>query len=272
MVKAALFQVDAFTTRLFSGNPAAVVALSAWPEGKVLQAIAAENNLSETAFFAPAASGFDLRWFTPLCEVDLCGHATLAAAHILFRHLAWPDPVIEFHTRSGDLTAWREGEWIVMDFPATDLTPCTTPPWLVAGLGIKPREVFVTARDYVAIYDDHKIVFAIRPDHEVLRALDRSGIAVSAPADGFGEGVDFVSRFFAPRLGVPEDPVTGSAHCALAPYWARRLAKSVLSARQLSSRGGEILCSVHGDRVALSGHAITFLTGEIEWEVDDPSA
>lgn len=270
-MKVAFFQVDAFTTRLFSGNPAAVVALTSWPGDRVLQAIAAENNLSETAFFVEAASGFDLRWFTPLCEVELCGHATLATAHVLFRHLAWPDPVIVFHTRSGELTVWREGARIVMDFPAQHLTPCAMPPWLVAGLGVKPREVLTTARDYVAIYDDPQTVLALRPDQEVLRALDRPGIAISAQATGIGEGVDFVSRFFAPRLGVPEDPVTGSAHCALAPYWARRLGKSLLSARQLSSRGGEILCGVGGDRVTLSSHAVTFLTGEIDLGMGDPA-
>ncbi len=269
-MKAACFQVDAFTSHLFSGNPAAVVALSAWPEDRILQAVAAENNLSETAFFVPAASGFGLRWFTPLCEVDLCGHATLAAAHVLFRHLGWPAPIIVFHTRSGGLTVWREGERIVMDFPAEDPTPCSTPPWLTAGLGVKPQEVLATARDYVAIYDDPQTVLAVRPDHEVLRALDRPGIAVSAPGGGIGQSVDFVSRFFAPRFGVPEDPVTGSAHCALAPYWAKRLGKSVLAARQMSSRGGDILCGVGSNRVTLSGHAVTFLTGEIDWGVEGP--
>ncbi len=269
-MKAALFQVDAFTARLFSGNPAAVVALSSWPEDRILQAVAAENNLSETAFFVLAAHGFDLRWFTPLCEVDLCGHATLAAAHVLFQHLAWPNPVIVFHTRSGEITTWREGERIVMDFPTKNLIPCAMPPKLVAGLGVKPQEILATDRDYVAIYDDPQTVLAIRPDHEVLRVLDRPGIAVSALATGVGEGVDFVSRFFAPRLGVPEDPVTGSAHCALAPYWAKRLGKSLLAARQVSSRGGDILCGVGGDRVTLSGHAVTFLTGEIDLGVGVP--
>ncbi len=263
-MKAALFQVDAFARERFAGNPAAVVALPAWPRDSLLQAVAAENNLSETAFFVPAARGFALRWFTPSCEVDLCGHATLACAHVLFEHLGWPDARVVFHTRSGELTATRQDGRIVMDFPAGHATPCALVPELAAGLGARPREVWATARDYMAIFDEARIVRAMRPDFAALAGLDRPGIIASAPAPADWTEVDFVSRFFAPRLGVPEDPVTGSAHCALAPYWAERLRKSALSARQISARGGDVECVVRGDRVGLGGYAVTYLVGEID--------
>ncbi len=259
-----MFQVDAFTRQRFAGNPAAVVALSGWPPDALLQAIATENNLSETAFFVPTPPGFALRWFTPSCEVDLCGHATLACAHVLFQHLGWPDTQVVFHTRSGDLAVMQHDERIVMDFPVKRATPCVPPPGLMVGLGAQPAEVWATARDYLAIYDDARSVLAMRPDYVALARLDRVGIIVSAPAPAGPGGIDFISRFFAPRLGVPEDPVTGSAHCALAPYWAERLGKSVLSSRQVSARGGDIQCEWRGDRVVLSGQAVTFLTGEIE--------
>ena len=263
-MKATLFQVDAFTRERFAGNPAAVVALPGWPRDTLLQAVAAENNLSETAFFVPATRGFELRWFTPSCEVDLCGHAILACAHVLFQHLGWPDAHVVFHTRSGELNATRQDGRIVMDFPASHAAPCALSPDLATGLGLRPMEVLATARDYMAIYDDARIVRAMRPDFAALARLDRAGIIVSAPAPADLAEVDFISRFFAPRFGVPEDPVTGSAHCALAPYWAERLGKSALSARQVSSRGGDIECVVRGDRVRLGGHAVTFLTGEID--------
>lgn len=212
-----------------------MVALSGWPPDALLQAVAAENNVSETACFVPAARGFALRWFTPSCEVDLCGHATLACAHVLFRHLGWSDTQVVFHTRRGELTVMRQDECIMMDFPAKHALPCAPVAGLVAGLGAQPVEVRATARDYLVIYDDAWSVLAIRPDYAALTRLDRVGVIVSAPASADSEGIDFVSRFFAPRVGVPEDPVIGSAHCVLAPYWAERLGKPVLSGRQLSA-------------------------------------
>jgi len=252
------FQVDAFATRLFEGNPAAVCPLECWPQDGVLQAIAEENNLSETAFFVPAGRVFQLRWFTPLAEVDLCGHATLASAHVLFDHLGYPEPVIRFSTRSGELSVERQGDELTMDFPALPPTACPTPGLLVEALGAEPEAV-LAADDYVAVYDSEEAVRALAPDMSALRKLDLRGVCVTAR----GRDVDFVSRFFAPRLGVPEDPVTGSAHCELAPYWAQRLDKNSLRARQVSRRRGEISCRVKGDRVSLSGRAVTFMEGMI---------
>lgn len=252
------YQVDAFATRLFEGNPAAVCPLEGWLQDEVLQAIAEENRLSETAFFVPADEVFQLRWFTPLAEVDLCGHATLATAHVLFDILGYPEPVIRFSTRSGDLAVEREGDSLVMDFPALPPTTCEAPAMLIEALGAVPLEV-LAADDYVAVYDSEAAILGLDPDMSKLRKLDLRGVCVTAK----GREVDFVSRFFAPQFGIPEDPVTGSAHCELAPYWAQRLGRNRLRARQLSSRGGEVFCEVNGDRVKLSGRAVTFMEGEI---------
>jgi PhzF family phenazine biosynthesis protein len=253
------YQVDAFARRVFEGNPAAVCPLDAWLEDELLQAIATENNLSETAFFVPSGAGFALRWFTPAAEVDLCGHATLAAAHVLFEILDYPQPVIEFATRSGKLLVERRDGLLAMDFPASLPQPCPPPAALLAGLGRRPVEVLAAA-DYVAVFADEGEVRALAPDMAKLGQLDRRGVCVTAP----GREVDFVSRFFAPKLDVPEDPVTGSAHCELAPYWAARLGKTDLSAFQVSRRGGEVLCSLEGERVILQGRAVTFMTAEID--------
>lgn len=253
-----LFQVDAFASRPFEGNPAAVCPLEAWPEDAVMQAIAAENNLSETAFFAPGADGFDLRWFTPVAEVDLCGHATLAAAHVLFEHLGHRQDSIRFQTRSGTLEVTREGEVLVMDFPARPPASCRVPPLLVEALGEPPVEV-LAADDFVVVFGREAQIRALEPDLAKLARLPRRGVCVTAPGDEH----DFISRFFAPALGVPEDPVTGSAHCELAPYWAARLGRQRLRARQLSRRGGEVDCEVRGERVVLRGTAVTFLEGHI---------
>jgi PhzF family phenazine biosynthesis protein len=254
-----LYQVDAFTDRLFAGNPAAVCPLDRWLDDSSLQAIAEENNLSETAFFVPTARGFHLRWFTPVREVDLCGHATLASAHVLFRHLRFESASILFETRSGDLIVERQGKWLVMDFPASVPTPCAAPAALIEGLGLAPREV-LAAEDYIAVLESEAAVRSLVPDQSLLGRLDRRGVCVTAR----GDGVDFVSRFFAPKYGIPEDPVTGSAHCQLTPYWAARLGKSRLAARQVSKRGGDLECRLQGERVLLAGEAVTFMEAEID--------
>lgn len=253
------YHVDAFAARPFEGNPAAVCPLDHWPDDALLQAIAAENNLSETAFFVPEEEGFRLRWFTPVTEVDLCGHATLASAHVLYHELGHAGAALRFQTRSGVLRVSRDGAGYLMDFPARPPVPCEPPAGLVRALGAQPAEV-LAADDYVAVFEDQEAVRALEPDFALLRTLDRRGVVVTAP--GAGE-VDFVSRFFAPGHGIPEDPVTGSAHCELAPYWGGRLGRDRLRARQLSARGGELACSLLGERVGLSGTAVTFMWGEI---------
>jgi len=252
------YQIDAFTERVFGGNPAAVVPLSSWPADSFLQAIAEENNLSETAFFVPSERGFTLRWFTPVQEVDLCGHATLASAHVIFSLLGYSRPVIVFETRSGDLFVQRKGDRLEMNFPARVPTPCRPSEDLIQGLGRHPIEV-LAGDDYLAVYDSEATIRAITPDATLLGRLDLRGVIVTAP----GMEVDFVSRFFAPKYGIPEDPVTGSAHCTLAPYWAGRLGKNILDARQVSRRGGNITCEVKADRVLLLGAAATFMEAEI---------
>ncbi|HXH71780.1 MAG TPA: PhzF family phenazine biosynthesis protein [Mariprofundaceae bacterium] len=252
------YQVDAFATRPFEGNPAAVVPLSSWLDDALLQAIAEENNLSETAFFVPTLEDFALRWFTPVTEVDLCGHATLAAAHVIFEHLGYTKHAISFATRSGKLIVRRAGKQLQMDFPARIPRFCACPEALLKGLGQQPVEL-LAADDYLAVFDDEEMVRAIEPDHALLRQLDLRGVIVTAP----GHDVDFVSRFFAPKFGIPEDPVTGSAHCQLTPYWAERLGKKILNARQISRRGGDLVCEMQDERVLLAGHAVTFMSGEI---------
>lgn len=252
------YQVDAFATRAFEGNPAAVCPLDSWLDDNVLQAIAEENNLSETAFFVPSERGYQLRWFTPVKEVDLCGHATLAAAHVLFDRLDYAQPVITFETRSGDLFVKRNGQQLEMDFPASTLMPCAVPGILVEALGQHPVEV-LAAEDYVAVFDSEATIRAITPNLALLGQLDLRGVIVTAP----GATVDFVSRMFAPKYGIPEDPVTGSAHCELAPYWAAKFGKTRLEARQVSRRGGSLTCEVNANRVTLSGRAVTFMEAEI---------
>jgi predicted PhzF superfamily epimerase YddE/YHI9 len=254
------YQVDAFATRAFEGNPAAVCPLDSWLDDSLLQAIAEENNLAETAFFVPADKGFALRWFSPVQEVDLCGHATLAAAHVIFEKMGYAEPSITFTTRSGKLFVERRGEHLEMDFPASVPAPVGLPEILLQGLGACPVEV-LAAEDYMAVFDGATTVRAITPDPTLLSKLDRRGVIVTAR----GENFDFVSRFFAPKLGILEDPVTGSAHCQLAPYWSKKLGKTILNARQVSRRGGNLTCEVKGDRVLLAGQAITFMVAEIEF-------
>ena len=254
-----LFQVDAFAGRVFEGNPAAVVPLEQWPADALLQAIAAENNLSETAFFVPEDEGFRLRWFTPRAEVDLCGHATLAAAHVLFEHLGHADEFVRFHSRSGPLSVRREGGGLCMDFPAVASTPVQTPGELIDGFrGRKPLAV-LAGPDYLAVFESEQDIRDLAIDPVALSLLDRRGVIATAP----GEQADFVSRCFFPKLGVEEDPVTGSAHCQMTPYWAQRLGRDELTARQLSVRGGSLHCRLRGDRVELLGGAVTYLTASL---------
>lgn len=254
-----LFQVDAFAGRVFEGNPAAVCPLEAWPDDALLQSIAEENNLSETAFFVPAGEAFELRWFTPVDEVDLCGHATLASAHVLYAHLGYTGPAVRFLKRSGELSVSRSGEVLSMDFPASPPLVVAEPPAaLAAGLGRAPDGV-LAGFDYIAVYASEDEVRALAPDFARLKHLDLRGVVATAP----GSTDDFVSRCFYPNLGIDEDPVTGSAHCQLAPYWAARIGKDRLAARQVSRRGGSIGCVVEGDRVWLTGTAADYMAAVV---------
>lgn len=255
-----IYQVDAFTDRLFHGNPAAIVPLEAWFPDRTLQAIAAENNLAETAFFVREAEGYALRWFTPTVEVDLCGHATLASAYVIFNHLEPKLDRVAFRTlKAGTLTVARQGEVLAMDFPARPAHPVETPAGLVAALGRNPSAV-LAARDYLAVFERAEEVATLAPDMAALARLDRFAVIATAPGEG---GVDFVSRFFAPAQGIPEDPVTGSAHCTLAPYWAARLDRTRLTARQISPRGGDLVCTVFGERIVIAGRCVLYLEGMI---------
>ncbi len=255
-----IFQVDAFTGKLFAGNPAAVIPLEHWPAEATLQAIALENNLSETAFFVPNDAGYDLRWFTPEVEVDLCGHATLATAHVLFRHLDYQKDRITFHTRSGALQVVRSAKGYLMDFPADVITPYDALAALEHALGAPVQEAWQGRNDLMAVLGSREDVLRLKPDMNALIALGGRGII--ATAAGGGE-VDFVSRCFFPNAGVPEDPVTGSAHTTMTPYWAGRLGKTRLHALQLSARGGILACTLDGRRVLLEGEAVTYMVGDI---------
>lgn len=256
------FHVDAFTGRMFAGNPAGVCLLADWLPDTLLQSIAAENNLAETAFVVQRASTFDLRWFSPTVEIDLCGHATLASAHVLFRHLGYRATLVRFQTRSGELTVTRENDLLTLDFPSRPSVPCVAPAELIAGLGATP--VFTAkGRDYLAVFDREETVRRLQPDMGKLMALDCLGVIATAP----GDRSDFVSRFFAPSIGVPEDPVTGSTHCTLIPYWAQRLERSKLQAFQISARGGELICEHRGERVGIGGRAVTYASGFLHTQV-----
>lgn len=254
-----IYQVDAFTSRRFRGNPAAVCPLDDWLEDATLQAVAAENNLSETAFLVPRDDDYELRWFTPVTEVDLCGHATLAAGHVVLRVTQGSRDAVTFHTRSGPLRVCRRDERLAMDFPALPSERVEAPAGLTAGLGAAPEEVRAS-EDWMAVFPSEADVAGLEPDFRALAGLGRRGVIATAPAEG---ETDFVSRFFAPSVGIDEDPVTGSAHCALAPYWAGRLDRADLLGRQVSRRGGEVACRVLGDRVELGGEAVLYLEGWI---------
>jgi PhzF family phenazine biosynthesis protein len=255
-----IYQLDAFTGRLFAGNPAAVVPLEDWPPDATLQAVAAENNLAETAFFLRHGDILELRWFTPTVEIDLCGHATLAAAAVVFRHIEPSRRRLEFRTRkAGTLVVTRNGEEFALDFPVRSPEPVDAPPALAAALGASPLEV-LAARDYLCVFENTEDVHNLRPDFTALARLDRGAVICTAP--GVGE-FDFVSRFFAPALGIDEDPVTGSAHCTLVPFWAARLGRTHLRAKQVSARGGELTCELKGDRVVMAGRVAWYLEGWI---------
>lgn len=253
-----LFQIDAFTSRVFHGNPAGVVPLDEWLPDATMQAIAAENNLAETAFFVPRGDHYELRWFTPKVEIDLCGHATLATAYLLFTRYTPAATRARFTTQSGWLEVTRDGDRLAMDFPARPPEPCAVSDELLAAIGV-PVEAVLGSRDYLVVLSSEAELRALRPDLARIARLDRFAVIVTAP----GESCDFVSRFFAPAQGVPEDPVTGSAHCTLIPYWSRRLGKTRLHARQISERGGELYCEDRGERVEIAGHAVLYLQGTI---------
>lgn len=260
-----LYQVDAFTNRLFAGNPAGVCKLDEWLRDDIMQSIAIENNLSETAFFISQGDGFHLRWFTPKVEVDLCGHATLASAYVLFNELGFEGESIRFATRSGDLFVSREGDLLTLDFPTKTPLPCDMPDGLPEALGVDALEI-QTNEDYVVLLESEKAVLNATPDFKLLSDIDTRGTIITAP----GDEVDFVSRFFAPRYGIDEDPVTGSAHCVLVPYWAEKLGKKELSARQVSARGGDLWCKLSDERVEISGSARMYMKAQIELDDDNP--
>jgi len=264
-MKLPLYWVDAFTDKVFHGNPAAIMPLAAWPEAALMQRIAFENNLAETAFFVRTGPGrFHLRWFTPELEMDLCGHATLASASVIFNQLGEAGDQVVFDTLSGPLTVTRRDGLLELDFPsrpAAAVPPALIPPALLPGLGGPAPQWIGKSRDYLCIYPSTEAVLALKPDFTALNKIDVIGIIATGPGR---DGVDFVSRFFAPNCGVPEDPATGSSHCTLMPYWVERLGKNTLHARQVSARGGDLFCELAGDRVKIAGQAVLYLRGEVE--------
>jgi PhzF family phenazine biosynthesis protein len=253
-----VFQIDAFTDQVFGGNPAAVCPLDAWIDADVMQAIAAENNLSETAFFVANGDGYDLRWFTPTLEVELCGHATLASAFLIFERFAKDAGILRFQTRSDELTVSRKDGMLFLDFPSYLGPAVDCPPALADGLGAAPQEV-IEGPNYMAVFRSDADIARLAPNMDRLATLHPRGVIATAP----GDAVDFVSRFFGPSFGVPEDPVTGSAHCMLTPYWAKRLGKNRMDARQISKRGGTLVCEDRGERVGIGGQAVLYLEGKI---------
>ena len=264
-MKLEIFQVDAFTNKAFGGNPAAVVPLDAWLPDETMHNLAQENNLSETAFFVRNGDVYEIRWFTPTFEIDLCGHATLATAFVIFDVLKLEAKTIKFHShKSGDLSVEKSGDVFTLDFPSRPVSPVDAPTGLFEAIGGTPNEIF-KARDYFLVYETEQQVLDLKPNfsalHDIaaLLKIDAHGFIVTAP----GESSDFVSRFFAPEVGVFEDPVTGSSHCNLIPYWADKLGKTEMFARQVSARGGELFCKLAGDRVKIGGNAVLYLRGEI---------
>jgi PhzF family phenazine biosynthesis protein len=255
-----IYQIDAFSSHVFGGNPAAVVPLDSWLPDATLQAIAAENNLSETAFFVKREGGWHLRWFTPTVEVNLCGHATLATAHVIFTRLDPACTKASFTTQSGLLEVVRDGDWLAMHFPAWPPKPVAAGAEIAQALGRAPLSA-AAARDLLCVFETEGDIRALKPDMAKVAALNHFAVCATAPGSN---GVDFVSRFFAPAKGVPEDPVTGSAHCMLIPYWAERLGRNTLSARQVSARGGELKCEWRGERVTIAGRAAMYLEGHID--------
>ncbi|MEQ1675166.1 MAG: PhzF family phenazine biosynthesis protein [Chitinophagaceae bacterium] len=260
-MRLSIYQIDAFTNKLFGGNPAAVVPLQSWLDDSLMQQIAMENNLAETVFFVPEKEGFHIRWFTPELEIDLCGHATLAAAYVLYKFLGYAQPVIRFRSKSGELLVSRKGEKLELNFPARMPELVTEyPEELLKGLGVSNPVAVYKSRDYVVELETQKEVLQVRPDFAMLNKIDVIGIIVTAP----GTHCDFVSRFFAPNCGIPEDPVTGSAHSTLIPFWAQKLNKTVLHAFQLSQRKGELWCEMlSNDRVLIAGECFFYMKGEL---------
>lgn len=253
------YEVLAFADHLFAGNPAGVCILNEWLPDQLLQKIAAENNLAETAFFIDRGSVYDIRWMTPTVEMDLCGHATLGSAHVIFQHLGRPGHSVTFQSHSGgELRVDRAGDRLVLDFPSRPAEASEAPDKLAEGLRAQPSEV-LKGRDYLAVFEREADIAKISPNFEIVAGLEANGVIVTAP----GDNCDFVSRYFAPRVGVPEDPVTGSVHCALIPYWSKRLSKRELRARQLSARGGELFCEDRGERVGIGGNAVTYSEGKL---------
>ncbi|MEO5718658.1 MAG: PhzF family phenazine biosynthesis protein [Chthoniobacterales bacterium] len=252
------FELFAFTNRMFAGNPAGVCLLEKFLPDAQMQAIAAQNDLPETAFLVPHGDYFDLRWMTPTVEVDLCGHATLAAAHVLFKHRGYAEEKVRFQTQSGELIVGQSARRLVLDFPSRPAEEGGDLAAVAASLGAKPEKL-LHGRDYFAIFASAQEVSAITPDLAAITKLGGQGVVVTAP----GDDCDFVSRYFAPAAGIPEDPVTGSTHCTLIPYWSQRLGKKELFARQISARGGELFCEDRGDRVGIGGEAVTYVEGKI---------
>jgi PhzF family phenazine biosynthesis protein len=256
-----LYQVDAFTSRLFGGNPAAVCPLAEWLPDATMQSIAAENNLAETAFFVPQGERYLLRWFTPTVEVELCGHATLASGYVVTRILRPEQHSVRFDTlKAGPLEVTRDGDLLAMDFPSWPAETSPADPRILAALGRPPAQSYVARGRAIAVYDHAQDVARLKPDFVAMRRVPTADAIVTAPGDG---DIDFVSRYFAPNFGVDEDPATGSAHCVLTPYWAGRLGKHELRAQQISARVGDLVCTLRGDRVTLAGHAVLYLEGAI---------
>lgn len=258
-MKLTIYQVDAFTKEVFKGNPAAICPLENWLETDLMQKIALENNLSETAFFVKKDAVYEIRWFTPTYEIDLCGHATLASAFVIFEILKFEEKLINFYShKSGKLSVEKNGDVLTLDFPSRPVSPVEAPKGLIEAIGKAPKEI-LKARDYFLVYENEQEILDIQPNFSKLLEIDAHGFIVTAK----GDSSDFVSRFFAPEVGVFEDPVTGSSHCNLIPFWAERLGKTELFARQISARGGELFCELRGDRVKIGGNAVLYLKGEI---------
>ena len=256
-----LYQIDAFASKLFEGNPAAVCPLDEWLPDEIMQSIAEENNLSETAFFVPHGNDFHIRWFTPASEVDLCGHATLASAYVLFNILGYQKEAIQFNSKSGILVVTKDEDWLTLDFPKQPPVPCNTPNEIVAAFNVKPVEC-LKSEDLIAVFKNEIDIESANPDFEQLKKLDSRGVIITAKSMRY----DFVARFFAPKYGIPEDPVTGSAYTQLAPYWASKLGSKKFSVKQMSPRGGELYCEIVGDRVLISGKATKYMEGKITIE------
>lgn len=256
-----IYQIDAFASQIFKGNPAAVIPLQEWFSDELLQTIAVENNLSETAYYKPneEGKGFDLRWFTPGFEVDLCGHATLATAHVLFEHEDFSGKEIRFQTRVGELIVKKTEEGYLMNFPLDNLIPKSIPEWAAEALGVEVLAAFEGREDWLIIVDNQSVIEDLNPNQNLLMTPEARGVIVSAP----GDEVDFVSRCFFPKHGIPEDPVTGSAHTTMAAYWSPKFGKTKMKAKQLSKRGGDLGVEVVGDRVLLTGTAKTFMIGDV---------